>query len=35
MGVSMEEHPDTEKLVKHYLAAKNEKIGEYNRELVR
>jgi hypothetical protein len=29
------DHPDTEKFVKLYLAAKNEKIGEYNRELVR
>jgi hypothetical protein len=35
LGESAVDHPDTEKFVKLYLAAKNEKIGEYNRELVR
>ena len=35
MGETSQDHPDTEKFTKMFLAAKNEKIGEYNRELHR
>jgi len=30
-----DEHPETERFVKEFLAEKNEKIGDFNRDLVK
>lgn len=34
-GKMHDEHPETERFVKEYLAEKNDKIGDFNRDLVK